>query len=281
MGLLTKVATGVAFGDVSNQAIRNILTELSKSIGGKFTDQDMRDTLEYFDWKCPYTGRNLRQALEKKDGSYVTDHIYPQNKEWCGLNVKGNLIIVDKEANAQKHNKDIETFLLNDTIVLGTLDVKARQERLQKIKEFQKLCGYNPEQIRNIVSPILKARYDEIRVEQEKYINDTLRALTSIGIYAIKNETFSMIKAINPREKSQASPVLIFYPANEEQFKIELLKRQKAHFELTYNTGIKKTIFWNAEKLKVTSNLRGNIESKTFWRNKDKEGLMKVEVFID
>ena len=57
MGLLTKVATGVAFGDVSNQAIRNILTEISKSIGGKFTDQDMKDTLDYFDWKCPYTGK--------------------------------------------------------------------------------------------------------------------------------------------------------------------------------------------------------------------------------
>ena len=110
MSLLTKVVTGVTFGDVSNQAIRNILTEISKSICGKFTEQDMEDTLDYFDWKCPYTGRDLRQSIEKKDGSYAADHIYPQNKEWCGLNVKGNLIIVDKKANTQKHNKDIETF---------------------------------------------------------------------------------------------------------------------------------------------------------------------------
>ena len=94
---------------------------------------------------------------------------------------------MDKEANAQKHNKDIETFLLNDTVVLGTLDIKIRQERLQKIKEFQKLCGYNPEQIRNMVSPILKARYDEIRVEQEKCINELLSMLSQINIYPTPN----------------------------------------------------------------------------------------------
>jgi hypothetical protein len=147
----------------------------------------MEDTLEYFDWKCPYTGKDLRQSIEKKDGSYATDHIYPQNKEWCGLNVKGNLIIVDKEANTQKHNKDIETFLMNDTVVLGRLDMKIRQERLQKIKEFQKICGYNPEQIRNKVSPILKARYDEIRAEQEKCINELLSMLNQINICPTTN----------------------------------------------------------------------------------------------
>ena len=281
MSLLTKVATGVAFGDVSNQAIRNILTEISKSIGGKFTEQEMEDTLNYFDWKCPYTGRDLRQSIKNKDGSSVTDHIYPQNKEWCGLNVKGNLIFVDKEANNKKRDKDIDTFLLNDTTVLGKLDMKIRLERLQKIKDFQKICGYNPEQIRSIVGPILKVRYDELRFEQEKCIRDTLNALTNIGIYTVANTASSVLTATNKKEKSKITPELTFHPANEEQFKIELLKKKKAYFELTYDTGIKKLEFWNAEKFKGTSNLRGNIESKTFWRNKGKEGLIKVEVFID
>ena len=45
MGLLTKVASGVAYGDVSNQAIRNILTEISKCVGGKFTEHEMEETL--------------------------------------------------------------------------------------------------------------------------------------------------------------------------------------------------------------------------------------------
>ena len=47
--LLTKVASGVAFGDVSNYAVRNILTELSKIMSGKFTEQEMEDTMEAFD----------------------------------------------------------------------------------------------------------------------------------------------------------------------------------------------------------------------------------------
>ena len=101
--LLTKVAKGVAFGDVSNQAVRNILTELSKKLYGGITEQEMYDTMENeFGWKCPYTGRDLKASVLAKDGTYATDHIYPQNRIDCGLNVKGNLIIVDRKANAEK-----------------------------------------------------------------------------------------------------------------------------------------------------------------------------------
>lgn len=283
MSLLTKVVKGVAFGDVSNQAIRNILTEISKNISGSFTEQEMEDTLEYFDWKCPYTGRDLRKSIEDKDGSYATDHIYPQNREWCGLNVKGNLVIVDKKANAQKHDKDVDTFILEDTKVLGGLDMKTRQERLQKIKDFQKDCGYDPEQIRNVVRPFMIARYDEVRAEQEKHISDTMDALNAIGIHNItKKLTFKTTTTVTAtKKKRKFIPELIFHPADEGLFKVELLNSKKAFFELTYATGEVKRSPWNAEKFKTTSDLKGNIESKTFWRNKDKEGLVKVEVFVE
>jgi hypothetical protein len=62
MSRLTKVAKGIAYGDVSNIAVRNILTEISKSINGNFTEQEMYDTLDFFDWKCPYTGKDLRPS---------------------------------------------------------------------------------------------------------------------------------------------------------------------------------------------------------------------------
>ena len=39
MKVMTKVAKGVAYGDVSNQSVRNILTEISKSMSGRFTEQ--------------------------------------------------------------------------------------------------------------------------------------------------------------------------------------------------------------------------------------------------
>ena len=94
---LSKAAKGVAFGDVSNAAIRNILTEISKIFYNDFTQADMEETMDkYFGWCCPYTGKYLKDEYDKRTGNYATDHIYPQNKEWCGLNVKGNLVLVDK-----------------------------------------------------------------------------------------------------------------------------------------------------------------------------------------
>ena len=279
MSILTKVAKGVAFGDVSNQSIRNILTEISKSIGGRFTEQEMYDTLDFFDWKCPYTGKDLRPLIEGNLGGYATDHIYPQNKEWCGLNVKGNLIIVDRAANDKKHNKDVETFLLNDQEVLGNLDEQTRKVRLEKIKEFQKLCGYDPEQIRRIVSPLMQARYDEVRTEQEKCISDALNALEAINIYAVSAPIPSVTTSKGNRHR--ALPDIIFYPSDEEQFKNELLRTKKAHFVLTYQSGVIKTSPWMADRFDITSNLRANIQSKPFWRKKTQEGLLKVEVHID
>ena len=279
MSILTKVAKGVAFGDVSNQSIRNILTEISKSIGGRFTEQEMYDTLDFFDWKCPYTGKDLRPLIEGNLGGYATDHIYPQNKEWCGLNVKGNLIIVDRAANDKKHNKDVETFLLNDQEVLGNLDEQTRKARLEKIKEFQKLCGYDPEQIRSIVSPLMQARYDEVRTEQERYISDALDALEAINIYAVSAPIPSVTTSKGNRHR--ALPDIIFYPSDEEQFKNELLRTKKAHFVLTYQSGVIKTSPWMADRFDITSNLRANIQSKPFWRKKTQDGLLKVEVYIN
>ena len=66
---LTKVAKGVAYGDVSNNAVRNILTEVSKVLYAPFTEDDMVDTMEYFDWCCPYTGRYLKDDYDAKNGN--------------------------------------------------------------------------------------------------------------------------------------------------------------------------------------------------------------------
>lgn len=284
MGILTKVAKGVAFGDVSNQAVRNILTEISKSISGNFTEQEMYDTLDFFDWKCPYTDKDLRPLIEENRGGYATDHVYPQNREWCGLNVKGNLIIVDSLANSKKGQDDVEHFLLTNTEVLGDIDIQIRQARLDKIKEFQKLCGYDPATIRKVVSPLMKDRYDEIRMEQIGCIQKVLDELKIVNINAISMQTDTP-PAVSITEEKQHSrkslPSIIFYPENEEQFKIELLQKKKARFVLTYDSGIIKTSPWKCETLDKNSNLRANIQSRPFWRKKNQEGLVKVEVFID
>lgn len=284
--LLTKVASGVNFGDVSNQAIRNILTEISKELCGKFTEQEMEDTLEYFDWKCPYTGRDLRNSIANQDGTYATDHIYPQNRDWCGLNVMGNLVIVDKKANSHKRDKDVETFLLTDTKSLGTTDLATRQARLQKIREFQKDHRYDPEAVRDVIQPIMLARYDNVRAEQEKWIKDALDQLESAKVISFASAKTAPTAPLPAAKKSgskahSTTPELIFHATDEEHFKNALLTSKKAHFVLTYNTGIVKLSHWNAAKFQPSSNLRSNIESKAFWRSHKAEGLVKVEVFLD
>jgi hypothetical protein len=168
MSILTKVAKGVAFGDVSNQAIRNILTEISKAVYGGITEQEMEDTMEYFNWECPYTGRSLKKSIEEKDGSYVTDHICSQNKDLCGLNVKGNLVIVDKKANSAKGKLDIDTFMMTDSDFWeeAGIDLATRMARLKKIKDFQKNCNYDFDKVRAGISSILNRHYIHIREEQ-------------------------------------------------------------------------------------------------------------------
>lgn len=288
MSLLTKVAKGVAFGDVSNQSVRNILTELSKALYGGITEQEMEDTMEHFGWECPYTGIPLKSEIDNKTGAYATDHIYPQNKEGCGLNVKGNLIIVSKEANKAKRGLSLRQFMEDDSEFWTNLgiDKPTRMARLKKIEDFQKDCGYDPDKIRTIVAPLLDAHYNHIRNEQELCIEKSLDMLKPAGIYAITKTisatgTVSSKSASTKTKKTKNIPTLTFYPSDETLFKEELLKSKKAYFILTYNSGKKVKTLWDAKDFTVSSNLRGNIQSKTFWRNKSKEGLIKVEAFID
>ena len=74
---------------------------------------------------------------------------------------------------------------------------------------------------------------------------------------------------------------LVFHPTDELAFKDALLKSRKAHFVLTYDSGAIKETSWDARSFEETSNLRRNIESKTFWRKRKSEGLIKVDVFVD
>lgn len=282
--LLTKVSKGIAFGDVSNASVRNILTEISKKLYGPFTEDDMELTLNFFGWKCPYTEKDLKPLILGKKGGYATDHIYPQNKDFCGLNVLGNLVIVDSVANNAKGKTDAKSFLLNNTKFFGPLSMKTRLARWNKIEKFQKNFGYDYNKITSIVKPLMDKRYAEIRTEQEKWIEDSMVELKAQGIAPKVSITPAKTPkaAASGKARASRSPFeLIFTPSDEEQFKKELLSKKKAHFVLTYDTGAAKIRPWDAKGFKASSNLKSNIQSQTFWRNGKTEGLLKVEVFID
>ena len=277
MKLLTKVAKGIAYGDVSNMAIRNILTEISKYVFGGITEQEMDDTMAFFDWKCPYTGKNVRALREGKGGKCATDHIYPQNKEYCGLNVMGNLVLVDYDANKEKMGKTPEEFFNNpNSKVLAGVDSATRAARLKKIKEFQAKYGYDPKQIKDKLAPLLAERYDELRREQEEFID---KALLEAGLKRLSPPKTTVKKSLG-----RTLPPIMYYVGTEQVdeivFKNELLCKKTATFRLTYDSGAIKYSQWKADQFQTASSLTGNIQSRPFWRARKEEGLVCVEVII-
>lgn len=153
--------------DVANISVRNILTMIS-IYKGEITASEMDATNKYFNYECPYTGRDISAAIANRlagipDSSIAIDHIVPQNKEQCGLNVYGNLVWVDSKANGRKGGKDYKKFLLTDKVIASTSTPAAIQARIDKIEAFQRHCGYDPLAIVKTISPLLNKHYEHIQ----------------------------------------------------------------------------------------------------------------------
>ncbi len=166
---MSKSAKGTQKGDAANIAVRNILTELSGTLFHQITQEELFETEKYFGWKCPYTGKDLKEAIEK--GEAQLDHIVPQNKDYCGLNIKGNLIYVDKTANAKKSTKNYDDFIRNNIEVINDSQ-QIREERIQKIKNWQKQCGYDSKALREELSPLVQNVYKQVQENQSMFIAD-------------------------------------------------------------------------------------------------------------
>ncbi len=136
---------GYEYGDAQNIAVRCFLNQFSKNFQ-YFDEYYKNKTLEYFDYKCPYTDVKLIPA------NMVRDHVIPFNKKSCGLHVFGNVLIVDKKANSDKSSKSLEEYLKN------------YPERLQKIKKFIKVTGYLEihEKYQQYLRETCNELYDEI-----------------------------------------------------------------------------------------------------------------------
>lgn len=73
---------------------------------------------------------------------------------------------------------------------------------------------------------------------------------------------------------------IIFRPSDERIFKQELLKYKKAKRTWIYKNGKEEVEDWDAQRMTIDSNLRGNICSTNKWRNRDKNGIIKVVLEI-
>lgn len=158
-------------GDAANIFVRCMLSDISDLLGG-FSKEDLEKTVEYFDYKCPYTGEDI--SVEYKTGKWVLDHLIPHNRESVGLNLYGNIIVTTKITNAAKAAKSFEDFIRFET--KGTEEEK--EKRIQKIRNFQKESGYF-NKVKNIdeIKELCKKEYDSIQNKLQEHKSDYNRIL--------------------------------------------------------------------------------------------------------
>ena len=136
----------------ANSFIRSLLSEISDSLG-HWTDDDEEETNKFFKGRDPYTGEPLGEKTE-------WDHIIPQNKDECGLNVYGNLVQTNSKTNSKKSSKDYKTFIDEDKKATPT----EKQERIDQIDEFREISGYKKihDDYFDQIKEFTQKKYDEI-----------------------------------------------------------------------------------------------------------------------
>ena len=75
----------------------------------------------------------------------------------------------------------------------------------------------------------------------------------------------------------------IFNPADEKDFKRQLLRTKRAHIKIFYKDGRTENKLWDASRFTINSNLRGNIGSKTWFRRDyfQRNGVVKAIFSIE
>lgn len=122
-------------GDVANLFIRCLLSDAGAQLGS-FNKKDWENTLQFFDYKCAYTGEPLT------DSSAVKDHLVSHNKISGGLNLYGNIIPCTARANAAKRNLTLEDFFNSNHEVLSHLSVDEKAVKMETIISFVKESKY-------------------------------------------------------------------------------------------------------------------------------------------
>ena len=145
--------------NAQNSIVRSILNNISEKMG-TLDGSTMKNILKYFDHKCAYTGKKL------KENEVGFDHLIPCNRKYGGLYLAGNLVPTSKEINSKKSGKDFIEFI-NDERNNYLFPQEKKQEVIDRLKEYQKVFEY-PE---DIVTEEFTNRLAEIYSEVEGIIN--------------------------------------------------------------------------------------------------------------
>ena len=169
--------------NAANIFIKNLLCDISEVLGG-FSENDRKKTLRYFHNCCAYTGCKL------SDRTLTLDHLVPQNRVNCGLHLYGNIVPASSQANNRKGSKGFEEFILADTEILNGTDLKVREDRIMKLKEFQKHSGYLEKY--NTIANIEEFLQEKYQIIQE-LSNDTFKEIELKYLHKDFNDSFKLV----------------------------------------------------------------------------------------
>ncbi len=199
---------------------------------------------------------------------------------------------------------DGELSSSNNPIQLKTIEFNNNGGNLDFVKLFNKsslstsnlqsyatkrIEGINSQKDKNelkseILSPQfalkLKAQVKLILLDNwnEETIDNIIKDFT-ISIESTEEKPAPIIDPPQPLRPTVTGRVeYVFNPPDEIQFKKQLLQHKYAHIKIFYQDGREEYKAWNASRFTENSNLRGNINSKTWFRQDyaQRNGVVKA-----
>ncbi len=139
---------GNAIGNAQNLLVRNILSNLGDEV---FSENDWKETKDFFDNCCVYCG---------SDEKLVMEHAVPINKSMLGEHRLGNIVPSCNNCNDKKGPQSYDQFLKDET-------------RLKKIEAYMELKNYeslNSYPQSEIIAELLEKAYLDTAEVSKRYI---------------------------------------------------------------------------------------------------------------
>lgn len=154
-----------------------------------------------------------------------------------------------------------------------------------RIKEISKKNKYD-ELLKILTSPEYRQKLEQLITEdlREQWGDDLIEKVFNNIDFSIKanlptpyNLTAISCNFQTPI-KSKKGVEFVFDPPDEREFKNKLLEKRFAFFKIFYKDGASEIKHWNANNFRESSDLRGNINSKTEFRkeNVERKGVIKA-----
>lgn len=137
--------------------------------------------------------------------------------------------------------------------------------------------------------------YEPLKKSTDKLNNDNDLFMRALNLVQTAEQHLSKVPAKSgsttakptpgaARKSAGSAPPILFTPNDPDDFRSELICRKRAEITWVYEDGTRSVEFWRADGITDSSNIKGNIQSRSRWRNstksRGKDGLVEVHVKV-